>query len=206
MSKTFERTLTGTRLAETLYGETIQAFSLRELGDANRWAEIVWLNKLMPPYITDDAALVRSGVILSGSTLLVPSPKQVASSSIDPDLVFERDCQLTNKLLTDDGAGDFSLVAGRPNLKQQIVHRLVTQKGDLIRHPEYGNSAGMLVGKINGPIAGVLAGEYVRSALLSDFRVSKVSSVSATVSGDKIAIDAEVVPISGRPVEISLGV
>lgn len=198
----FERKLNGFRYAETQFGDTIQKFAARELGDATRWPEIAWINNLLPPYITDDKRRVSDRVALAGSILLVPAPQQYVGARIDPDLVFERDCALPRGLLEDDGKGDIAVAAGRENLRQQLTHRISTEKGSLLFHPDYGCNARRLVGKINTPAAAALGAQYVKSALLSDFRVSKVTEAKATVVGDRLSVDAEIVPIVGRSVGI----
>ena len=91
--------LTGFRHADMVWGESLQAFALRELGDAARWGEIVDINNLIPPYVTSDPAQIRDGVVPYSTPLLVPSPqRQVESTS--PDRLFERDIALVDGRLT----------------------------------------------------------------------------------------------------------
>lgn len=201
----FDRALTGYRYAEILHGDTLQRIAFRELGDATRWAELAWINDLIPPYITDDPIQASARVLLSGGALVVPGTKEIASAEIDPYRVFEADCLVNKGLLEADDAGDFAVVGGRENLKQQLEHRIATDKGALLYHPEYGCSVRRLLGVVNGPTAALLGREYVRSALLSDFRVAEVTRSVAEVNGDRLSVDAEVQPISGRPVDISVG-
>jgi phage baseplate assembly protein W len=202
MTGFFERDLTGFRFAETMHGDTIQRVAYRELGDASRWAELVWINDLVHPYITDDAELASDRVLLSGGTLIVPAAKAFLGASIDPALVFDTDCVLRKGFLEADESGDFQVVAGRDNLKQQLTHRIMTDKGALMFHPEYGCSIRRILGVVNGPTAALLGAEYVKSAMLSDQRVSDVSRTAAEVVGDVINISAEVRTISGRSVDL----
>ena len=87
--------LNGFRFAETRFGDTLQAVAMRELGDGKRWFELAAINGLVPPYITDDATLSGGGVLLSGALVLVPAATSAAITT-DPDLVFDRDVQMTN--------------------------------------------------------------------------------------------------------------
>jgi len=204
MSTTFERSVTGFRHAETHRGDDLQAVALRELGDANRWHELAWLNDLLPPYLTDEPAMVSDRVLLTGSMILVPSlPKQYEPGK-DTNEVFLRDCVLVDGLLRDDGDGDLGIVAGRANLKQQLLHRVTTPLAQLRRHADYGCGVSRILGVINGPTAGQLGADYVKTALKSDFRVANVNSVQAEITGDAVRISAEVEAIlGGDPVDLS---
>jgi predicted Zn-dependent protease len=44
------RPLNGFRLVEIKYGDTLQELAARELGDANKWRDIIAINDLLPPY------------------------------------------------------------------------------------------------------------------------------------------------------------
>ena len=201
----FEKQLSGYRVIETFFSDTLPKVALRELGDANRWPEIAWLNELVPPYLTDDATMVRPGVVLTGGSLYIPAPINTVSVETDPNLVFEVDIKMSRRQLQADAGGDFAVVAGRDNLKQQLTHRLATDKGELLRHPDYGCSARRLIGSINGPVAGAMAAGYVKAALLSDFRIKSVEKVTANIKGDAIFADARAIPITGRPIDVSTG-
>lgn len=198
----FERQEPTYRLAETRRGDDLQAVAAREMGDANRWPELVWLNNLVHPYLTDDDRLVSANVLLTGSLLKVPAPAGVYTDDAERGQVYERDCQLAGKLLFDDGAGDFAVAAGIDNLRQQLKHRIDTPRGQARRHPEYGCMIWRLQGTVNGPAAGMLGAEYVKSALKADYRVASVSNASAEVSGDSIKITATAEAIAGGSVDL----
>lgn len=200
----FERELPSVRLAQTLYGDDLQAVAARELGDANRWAELVWINRLSPPYITDDPLLVSASVLLSGSYIQVPAPVGVPNGSGQSGQVFERDCLMRNKVLVEDAGGDIAVVTGADNLRQQLKHRVSTPRGQARRNPDYGCLLWRLLGKVNGPAAGMLGAEYVKSALKADYRVSEVVYSKATVSGDVVSVTAKAKSIDGAVVDIAL--
>lgn len=194
--------LNGFRFAETRFGDTLQAVAMRELGDGKRWFELAAINGLAPPYITDDSAQAGGGVLLSGALILVPSATSAAITT-DPDLVFDRDVQLVDGQLqiTD---GDFSVVSGVANLRQALLHRMDTDRGDLVMHPEYGSRIRQLIGAANGPTAGQLAAAYARAVVASDPRVQRVSSATAEVSGDSIRVTVIAEPITGRAIDVSV--
>lgn len=198
----FERTMPSFRLAEIHHADDLQAIAARETGDANRWPELVWLNALSFPYITTDERLAGPSVLLVGGFIKVPAPVGVFADDAERGQVYERDCAMKNRMLITDAEGDLVVVAGADNLRQQLQHRLDTPRGQARRHPEYGNMAPRLKGRVNGPTAALLAAEYVKSALLSDYRVSRVEFSTAQTQGDAILVTARAVPIEGGAVDL----
>lgn len=199
----FSRELPPYRLAKTHFGDDLPAVAAREMGDANRWPELVWLNRLVYPYLTDIEALAAPGVLLNGSLIKVPSPRSALSDDAETGQVYERDCQLHRKLLVATEDGDLAVVAGVANLTQQLQHRLDTPRGQLRRHPEYGCMAHRLKGRVNGPIRGALASRYVKTALEADYRVAAVTRSDATVVGDTVQVLATAEAIEGSAVDLT---
>lgn len=199
----FERELPSYRLAQTAHGDTLQTVAAREMGDANRWPELAWINELVYPYLTDDESQVTRGVVLNGTLIKVPAPAGVYTDDAESGQVYERDCELKNKRLLDDGKGDFSVVSGTKNLSQQLKHRVVTPRGQARRHPEYGCMVWLLQGTVNGPTANALAAQYVKAALKADYRVANVTSSKAEMVGDAIRITASAEAIAGGKVDIT---
>lgn len=197
----FEAPLPSYRLAETTRGDDLQSIAAREMGDANRWPELVWINALTFPYITTDEARVRPGVLLAGSLIKVPAPAGVWTDDAERGQVYERDCEMRNRLLVDDGSGDIAVLTGADNLRQQLQHRLDTPRGQARRNPDYGNLTHRLKGRVNGPTAALMAAEYTKAALLADYRVDRVESASAEVVGDAIRVTARAVAIEGGVVD-----
>lgn len=198
----FERRVPACRLAEIHFGDTLQVLAAREMGDANRWPELVWINSLTHPYLTGDPTLVRPGVLLFGSLIKVPAPVGVFTENADRGQVYERDCKLTNGQLTVDADGDLAVVSGADNLRQQLSHRVSTPRGQATRHPEYGCLAWRLLGKVTGPTAAKLGAEYVKSALAADYRISKVDYSVAEIVGDSMRVTARAVAIEGGVVDV----
>ncbi len=201
----FEQAEPSYRLIETHFGDDLQAVAAREMGDANRWVEIVWLNKLVPPYLTDDPRRVAAGVKLTGSYLKVPAPVGVWTDDAESGQVYERDCALVGKMLQADADGDLMVVAGSDNLRQQLSHRIVTPTGQARRHPDYGCKIWRLMGKVNGPTAGLLGAEYVRASLRADYRVSSVKTSKAEVKLDSVRVTARAIAIEGSAVDLLVG-
>lgn len=197
------RPLTGFRLVELRYGDTLQELAARELGDANKWRDIIAINDLLPPYVTADSAQAGPRVKLFGQMILVPAVTATVTAEADPAAVFGVDIALTNGLLTSDG-GDLKLVSGHANLKQALTHRVRTPLRDLLFHLYYGCGVHRLVGKATGGTAAQLGNQYVRGALLADPRVANIESVTSSPRGDVMPITATVNPIVGGPIEVSL--
>lgn len=202
---TILREVNGIRFAETRRGDTLQAIALRELGTAERWPELIGLNNLVPPFLVDDVNDLTTGVLLTGRMIKIPAASQEVQTR-DPDLVFERDVQLTAGGDLVANGGDLGLAAGRDNLRQALSNRLVTERGELMFHPEYGSLLRRIVGAVGGPTASLLAASYAKTAVATDPRIQRVTRARSTVSGDRIQVDVEAEPISGRTIQISEGI
>lgn len=192
----FTKELTGFRFVQTLHGDTLQSIALRELGSATDWANLAWLNGLVPPYLTDSPGEARVGVLVTGTTIRIPAPTAQVDANVSPDEVFLTDIALVNGKL-EFSNGDVALVSGRDNLKQAISNRVVTDHGELPYHGLYGANLGRLVGSINGPARGLVAASYVEDALGEEARIQSITSIKATADGDRLNIVGEVVPITG---------
>lgn len=202
MSAVFTRALPTFRLVVTEHGDTMQRIAAREMGDANRWPEIVWLNNLSHPYITSDPQRVKPGVLRAGDFIKIPAAAGVYTDGADKGQVYERDCAIPGGQLQVDPSGDFSVLTGRENLRQQLQHRIATPRGQASRHPEYGCLAYRLIGKVNAPTAAMLGAQYIKSALLADYRVKSVSSATGQVVGDSLKVRATAEAIQGGVVDI----
>ena len=199
----FEREMPSYRLAETHAGDTLPRVASREMGDANRWPELVWINNLTSPYLTDVPTEASDTVLPTGSLIRIPAPTGVHTDATERAQVYERDCRMVKRRLTDDGNGDFAVVAGTDNLTQQLKHAIVTPRGQLVRHPGYGCLVWQLQGKVAGPVAALLGAQYVKATLEADYRVSSVTSATAQVDGDTTRITATAEAIAGGKVDIS---
>lgn len=198
----FDRPLYGYRFVEIQYGDTLQAIAVRELGDASRWHDLISLNSLVPPYITDDPVQAGPGVLLSGSLIVVPAPKPVVSSTTQADQVFGVDVRLDRGRLA-TASGDFDIVSGRDNLRQALQNVIETDRGELLFHTGYGSKVRRLLGTVSGPTSALLAAQYAKAAVIADPRVQSVTNSTATASGDVVSVDVDVQPVTGAIVQIS---
>lgn len=193
------------RYAATQRGDTMRRISLRELGTAELWVELALLNSLRPPYIVDESANAGPGVLLAGEPIRIPASGSYASVADSPAEVFGVDALLVKGKLQGSG-GDLELVSGEANFLQAIRHRLKVIKRELGYHPDYGNFAPRLIGRGNGPAVGSLAAFYVRSAIREDPRVAEVPRCVATMEGEVLRVDADIVPITGKLINLSMDI
>jgi hypothetical protein len=192
------------RYVDTNHGDTLQSIALRELVDSSRWTEIIWLNNLLPPYITDDPLLAGPRVILTGAKIAL----YAAAAGVSPDEVetFGIDVALDANGSLFPSASDWSAERGYPNLKFALARRLVTEKRTRGFTPEYGCWVGILRGEKLGPAQLALAAFYVKSSLLEDDRVQSVLSCIATGSGDVINVTASITAIDGKELSFEVSI
>lgn len=200
----FDRPLPGFRLADTLYGDTLQVIAKRELGDASRWVDLANINDLIPPYMTDELDQASSRVLLTGSVIVVPAQTSASETSkgVTEESLYLVDLDITSGHLESDEDGDILLISGRENLKQALVNRVIVDRGELLFHPNYGCLVRTLLGATRGATATTLAAQYVRATLRVDPRVRQVMSVIATREGDQVRVVANVLPISGQSTKL----
>lgn len=198
---TFSREYPGYRLVETRRGDTLQRVAARELGNAERWYELVFINQLRPPYLTDDSTAAGPGVLVTGSSLSVPATVDFVPSHIDPRAVFGADVRLTRGELT-AASGDLKLIEGAPNLSQAIRHVVATDLGELVWHPSYGCGVRRLLGRRSDPVSQRLAGSLVRRAVVADDRVQSAELLALDVSGDAVRATVRAAAVTGARVEV----
>jgi phage baseplate assembly protein W len=106
--------------------------------------------------------------------------------------------------------GDVDTVAGRENLGQAIVHRLMTRQGELeeLGHPDYGSRLHELIGEPNNAETRKLVGIYAGQCLAQEVRIEKVESIDVLEYGGDpctVLLEIAVVPIgSSVPISVSM--
>lgn len=179
-------------------GMSLERLAQIELGDSTRWGEIVEINSLKAPYISDDPKESRDGVMKSGSNILIPASLKNGFSqtpvgkenkltkgmseverNLGVDLKVDKNFDLVLS-----SSGDFELVAGGNNMAQAVMLKLSYQPGDVMLYPELG--AGITVGKKFPPLDDLK--DRLTSSLLQDSRVSKVADISLTRDGPALYI------------------
>lgn len=191
-------------------GDTMQAISQSATGDVNNWIKIVEYNQLVYPYIVDTPNEKMANVehlVTIGDQLIIPIETSLLDinptdlNRRDRDFVLSlalgRDLNMTadenyykNKGTSDeilalsaDGKGDLSTVQGVDNLKQAINAKLLTAKGSLLLHPEYGSDLHKLFGKVTTEQAKLIEIEICR-VVATDKRIRTVVLDSYTLEED----------------------
>lgn len=101
---------------------------------------------------------------------------------------------------------DFRVVTYRDNLRQAILSRLKTNRGELTLHPEYGSRLSLLIGQVPNQFVLGLARQHVREALLQEPRIQSIDSIKARFTDTlmtTMSIEIIVTPIeSEQPLNI----
>jgi nucleoid-associated protein YgaU len=169
-------------------GLTLERMAQRELGDSSRWGEIVEVNGLKAPYITDDLSSTLEDVLRPGDVVLIPTPvvngfsqvpaaKEIKTTknlselekSLGTDLKLSKNFDLSIS-----NSGDLEVVSGVSNMAQAVLAKLGYEKGEVMRYPELG--AGTVPGVKFPPIDSIKDG--VTNTLLQDTRIEGVEDLS----------------------------
>lgn len=189
---------TAVKQIELPAGTTLERIALRELGDSSRWGEIVELNNLQTPYITDDLTSTKSNVLKPGDKLLIPTQPRFgfsqapagAENKLTKNLSErERALGVDFKLNPDfdliiSNAGDLELIAGAQNMAQAVVLKLSYEKGDVVRHPSLG--ANVTPGQKFPPLQEI-KDDIIRT-LLQDARVERVDDLALIQENSELSI------------------
>lgn len=201
----FQKTAIGFRQVPTNVGDTPRTIALRELGDAARWTDVVALNGLRPPYLTDSLSEAGPGVLLAGQqNIRVPAAPPPASGIADPLSVFGTDIALPKGRIGVTPGGDMATIAGVPNLDQALRNVLATHTRDLAYHPRYGTDVYRLIGQGGTATADRLAVAFVARAVRADRRISRILSADGTLSGDTIRVQVVALTVDGKRVSASI--
>ena len=112
---------------------------------------------------------------------------------------------------------DAGTVAGRENLAQAIVMRLLTPRGELadLAHPDYGSRLSELVGRTNTDNTRNLVKLFILESLKQEPRIAEVRSVDVRLPADPLERDrvdvqlvvlpiASTVPLAVGPIALGL--
>lgn len=178
--------------------DTLQRLAREYLGDSTRWGEIVEVNNLRPPYLTDDFNSTRSGVLKTGDNILIPVPQtsefsqapKGAENKLTAGLSeVERSLGVDLKVNEDfdliiSNSGDFELVAGANNMSQAVIIKMSYERGDVMRHPTLG--VGLTPGR-KFPALQDIKDDLIRT-LLQDNRIERVDNLSLVQDNQELNV------------------
>lgn len=202
-------------------GDNIQLVAQRVLGDAEYWQILADYNKLEYPYIIDfdeEEIYKDKRVLKIGDIILIPTEDEdlyqdSTKFSFEDDPSLGIDLVLTSdkfnmsfgtqgEVISND-IGDVTVVSGYKCLAQDLIHELITPKGTLLFHPEYGSTFLELIG--NKKVS-----ENIHKAVIEltrvfnkDIRVSSVENVTVEVLIEGIHIDCVVICQNGNSFTIN---
>lgn len=180
------------------YGDTIQSIAHVTTGSVAGWRDIVRHNNLKYPYIVDSVEEKLESpehLVTYGDHLIIPVESSLedvnpyALNLGDQDTIYDMTLGIDLNILEEDFAltadnqGDLQVSRGVNNLKQALIMQLMTPRGTLLLHPQYGSNIHNLFGKATAQNAIVIENEIL-ATLKQDSRVGSVQAVNSTISRD----------------------
>lgn len=192
--------------------DTVQSIAQKYANDVNFWQAIVAYNNLTYPYIVETVQEKMErpeSLVTLGDTIIIPIEQNLLD--IDTHTLQRRDEELILSLalgkdlkmttedetnvqdygnydsifqLDSDNRGDLALVQGVENLKQAIIARLLTPKGSLLLHPDYGTNLHMMVGERGTINQMVRITDEITSTIFKDGRVEDVIVEETSIDED----------------------
>ena len=174
-------------------GLTLERMAQNELGDSSRWGEIVEVNGLKAPYVTDDLSDTREGLLKPGDAVLIPTPAVNGFSQVptakdiktttgltELEKSLGTDLKLTGDFdLSISNAGDLEVVSGAQNMAQAVILKLSYERGEVMHYPEMG--ASLRPGTKFPPIETIKDG--LTNTLLQDTRIESIEDLSIIRDG-----------------------
>lgn len=180
-----------------VYDDTPQIIAEREMGDVSKWVDLVKANNLRYPYIVDTAEEKLKDInhlVTLGDEIIVPIEQTLADINADKlskydktvleEIVLGNDLKIDtyideanlhgaeDEILELDGEkGDVRLVKGFDTIKQMITLRLLTPKGALPLHPNYGSNMQEYLGQRNSLDLADKINIDIQSCLEADSRI-----------------------------------
>jgi hypothetical protein len=196
-------------------GDNLKGLAKKLMGSADKWKTLAVINHLRAPFIS---AVGGPDLLSPGDFILYPSDSEQLSANKNGsnpsdretaddtsgafsalEQAYGRDIRLTSilegeteysDLKVDEQSGDFSTIAGVPNVKQGLNIKFATEQGELTSHAEFG--AQFPIGhKITTRSFNTFRIQ-AQSTILSDPRVSTIKSLDFKSAGDILVINASV--------------
>lgn len=159
-------------------GENLLTVASDLLNSPSDWIKLAKLNSCIDAHTKANGSVLQAGdIILVPTEETTPSfaPQQFTSDLklVDGDLVL--------------GSDDLALVSGRDAIKQSLIYRVTTEKGQLTLFPDFGIQK--IVGSKNLDRVSSYLAVDIKEQILSDTRIIDIPSLSMIVDGDGVAVD-----------------
>lgn len=149
-------------------------------------------------------------VKITGQAIFIPTSEEdtdevVTTSNINNYLneLGGEDFSLTlDGDLSDDGFGDIATAVGLENIKQSVMHRLMTERGSLAHRAEYGTGLALLIGRAQAPYITKLMELDIEESLSYDDRISAVVFNAVDIVGTSVYTDISLT-ISGQNINMA---
>lgn len=187
------------RQSSILGSDNIQTIAAREMGDADKYREIILLNNLKPPYIS---AAGGNGVLKPGDKILIPQQQ----ANLDTGVLKNKGYNISKGMgeaeiglgvdirITDQGdlsisnTKDLDLLAGNANMAQAITLKLLIEQGGLKRHLEIGTN--LQIGSKGEDLSEIRS--QIVSSFTSDPRIESLPFIELKRNGGTVQINAVV--------------
>lgn len=173
-------------------GDTLHTISASFVGTVELTNTIAIVNDLDYPFIDTDMDTVYPSdhkVARLGDTLLIPL--EITGSDVIDD-ISENDSYGIDLLLTTnkvelsmihigefkESQGDLRVTQGRDTLIQDLTHRLMTERGTLVLHPDYGSDLLKMIGEKSYIGWEQKVTIEIMKTMLSDPRVDNIQDMS----------------------------
>lgn len=138
----------------------------------------------------------------TGETIQIPSIDALKLGYVVPgdsdylEIIGGKDLMLYDRDFLADQYGDLTSVQGIQSIMYSIKHRLETEKGELVTHPDYGSNLENIIG-IQGSAVNKqkLIELEIKETVFQDNRIEDLEFNEIQVLGDKVTVDCSVTVI-----------
>jgi len=186
-------------------GDTLQSISQSTTDDINNWITIAEYNNLEYPYIvetTKEKVANVSHLVTWGDEIILPFPieslelsalninrqdkDEIENIALGTDLninIIGEGSWDGIYRLSSNGHGDIEISSGMDNIKQAVLNRLLTGKGSLEGHPDFGSDIERDIGLHTSNTLQMINND-ISKAILSDSRITAVNVSNSSILGD----------------------
>lgn len=197
--------------------DTLQSIAFTQLGDTSYWMDLAELNNLEYPFIVgsnSDRISNPEHLLSYGDKIYLPVTNSLDNLSLndinayDQDKIYDVSMGMDLGLDIDSTNGydeaiaglsaegqDLRTTSGATTLKQSVTLRLLTRRGTLLNHPNYGTNLMDYIGENITTETLQLIKTEIKRTVTTDERVDNVEISEAYLDGNKALFKIEITPI-----------